>query len=500
MKNWTIMAYLAGDNNLSEDMISSLRGMQRIMQSEGSDDEINLIAIYDSGYPTVAITAYKFTHENSSKRLQDCVFERHLSRSQRERENKTDTAFIKDFVEIVASDDDFLAENYALIMSGHSDAVLGKTMFRDDNPDTHLHLSFLANILHTSAGFLKNRDKFAVVCFDSCMMGMLEVGCELADSTEILVASQGFAPTAGWDYEEILKDLVTQKGNMNPLDFAASIAKHQINSSQNYAVGGRSMNLSVADLLEAGNLAKSVNSLAEIFNDILFAPIDKSIPKEQAEANAVIAEFVKNLLHDSHYYSQTFLHEQAVDILDFVNSLASNCDLKRKEIELLVGETPKSETAALFNKKLELIQTQCTDVKAKVGKYVKANHASGAEYQFSEGVSVFFPWTMLALNIVFGRYKSLEFSKNKAKMWLKFIEKYTKMTFRSNGEPRFENNLNYLEWRGSIADLHRASTARDTGPMRANTAKANTAKAETDLFYKFFGRFRNHPIYHDFVK
>ena len=43
-KNWTIMVYLAGDNNLSEEMIFALKSMHAV----GSTDKIQVVALYDS--------------------------------------------------------------------------------------------------------------------------------------------------------------------------------------------------------------------------------------------------------------------------------------------------------------------------------------------------------------------------------------------------------------------------------------------------------------------
>ncbi len=40
-KEWTIMVYMAGDNNLSEDMITGLKGMMNI----GNEANINLVAL-----------------------------------------------------------------------------------------------------------------------------------------------------------------------------------------------------------------------------------------------------------------------------------------------------------------------------------------------------------------------------------------------------------------------------------------------------------------------
>lgn len=500
MKEWTVMFYLAGDNNLSEDMISSLLGIQKAMETAGADSQINMVAIYDSGYPTAKITAYDFRNDNTKGELENCKPRRANLFPQLAQTSSPETAYIIDFVKAVAQNPDWLAKKYALILSGHSDAILGKTMFRDSNPDSELHLAFLANILAKAARSFPN-GKFDLLGFDSCMMGMLEVGCELDKAGNVLVASQGFAPTAGWDYNAILKELIATNGVMDATEFGNSIADSQINAAKNYRIGGRSMNLSVVNLAEAENLAKVVNGLAKVLNDIFAAPSqsDATTTKEQAEVNAVVIECVKNLLQDSHYYSQTFLHEQAVDILDFVNTLYSNCDLKLKEIELLFGAKLQSDAGKLLENKLTLIKEQCTPIQKKMNDYVKKNRTSGSDYQFSEGVSIFFPWTMLALNMVFKRYKDLVFSKNSE--WFKFIETFTRMTLRANGEPRFnENDQNYLEWKSDVAAANKASTAKDTDATRASTAKASTAKAETEMFYRLFGRFRNHPIYHEVSK
>jgi len=43
------MVYMAGDNNLSEDMVTGLRGMMSV----AGKGNFNLVACYDSGYPPI---------------------------------------------------------------------------------------------------------------------------------------------------------------------------------------------------------------------------------------------------------------------------------------------------------------------------------------------------------------------------------------------------------------------------------------------------------------
>ncbi|MCY7344796.1 MAG: clostripain-related cysteine peptidase [Pyrinomonadaceae bacterium] len=508
MKKWTIMVYLAGDNNLSEDMIWSLIGMRNAMKYQNSDDYINLVAIYDSGYPTVPIQTYHFTNQNSSKELGESVVETEQN-GRRGNGNRSvsnnDTAYIIDFVTTHVKK--FGAENYALIMSGHSDNFLGKTMFYDSNPDSRIALPYLSDILNTAKKAIGNntkyvggKPKFDLIGFDSCMMGMLEVGCELKDAAKYMVASQGYSPTDGWNYESILSELIESNGKLTPEEFANSIVRNQITYSYNYNAGGRSMCLSCVDLEEIFSLRKSINKLGETFNRILDETI---LPKNDPaqEKNAVIRESIKNLIHDTHYFSQSFLHEQAVDVLDFVKNLSAGCDLKQKELELVAGVTPVDNNgiAGTLKNNLNSIKSACGEVETTLNKYLKYKRLSGPEYQFSEGVSIFFPWTLLAYNMVYHNYNELKFSKNSG--WLKFIERYAKRTLRAKSQPRLGDpgSESYGDWIFEVDSANKAETAR-AETARAETAKAETAKGDSDSFYKYFRRFRNHPVYHDIKK
>src|SRR5688572_28461247 len=47
--------------------------------------------------------------------------------------------------------------------------------------------------------------------FDSCVMGMLEVGYQFADRTKTIIASEGSVPSAGWTYAKILGCLTREE-------------------------------------------------------------------------------------------------------------------------------------------------------------------------------------------------------------------------------------------------------------------------------------------------
>lgn len=93
--------------------------------------------------------------------------------------------------------------------------------------------------------------------------------------------------------------------------------------------------------------------------------------------------------------------------------------------------------------------------------------------------------------MIYRRYENLSFSREGAGAWFNFIEDFTKLTYRATGEPLYREDLNYLDWRDAVAASNKDVSAKDV------SAKDVSAKSESDSFYKFFKRFRNHPINHD---
>jgi hypothetical protein len=519
-KDWTIMVYLAGDNNLSEDMISALNGIRNAMDSPDSDDKINIVAVYDSGYPTVTTTHYKFSQESSTKPLDASKIKYvHPRREFQDRADPPEKNYIIDFVRWAVTN--FEAENYALILSGHSDGIIGRTLFKDENPSEHLNLDLLTYILDRCKTRHMNGKKFALLGFDSCLMNMAEVGYQLRAYTDIIVASQGNVPTSGWSYEKIFKAVNTEiqkAGTLAAEKFATTIVREFYAYSNDYNIGGRSINISACDMSKIEDLSSAINELAKSFNGIIEAPITytNDQEKETARMNALLKEKIKHLIHNSHYYSQTFMYEQAVDVADFSDAVIAQCKLVEKELELLCGTQPDTQAAVLLKEKLTEIKRLCKKISEAVDKYIFAQGVCGSEFQFSNGVSIFFPWTALSFFMVYDTYKKLYFSKDESE-WVKFIGNYIEMTYRSKDAQPFDENKDYLEWRLFIEYVqHRDVSFKDVSfkdvsfkdvsfkdvsfkdvSFKDVSFKDLIATGDVLGFYNFFRRFRNHPIDHN---
>jgi hypothetical protein len=88
------------------------------------------------------------------------------------------------------------------------------------------------------------------------------------------------------------------------------------------------------------------------------------------------------------------------------------------------------------------IAKNCKNVQEKLNEFVIICGYSGGKYQYSNGVSLFFPWSYETLESVRNNYEELWFYKNinpelKERSWASFLELYLgKVARRGSEEPR----------------------------------------------------------------
>jgi hypothetical protein len=526
-KAWTIMVYMAGDNNLSEDMITGLKGMTDI----GDEANINLLALYDGCYPASPIKFYDFTQKKAEvvayRELQPQLgqFETPIPVDGESLEEEAlrgigerDLFKLKHFVPLIIKN--FQADRFALILSGHSDGVIGKTLLRDENPEIALNLITLREVLEKA---LKGKDgkirKLDLIGFDGCLMGMLEVGFELKSVAKVMVASEGNIPAAGWNYKEILNDIRTRQGDMNEREFAVSIVDSYSLFNEDYAISGRSVNISACNLEELceegqkgadekGSLFDIVQNLAKILCELLSLPteVGDDVPEEVARANQLIKEKFVDWMLLSHLRSQTFMHSQAVDIVDLLYNLLLQFPKWLGEGKILEVELPESGSKVSGGATVKEIKGRIASIfdsfiaineaiRKENKKYVLRSCSVGAEYQFSQGVSMFFPWTKIALDMIRTNYSLLRF--NTPPNWLDFITKFADVTLREKREkPLFDKNLSSLIELPFDELRHKEVGGKEVGGKEVGGkevgGKEVGGKGVSPEFYLYFSQIRNY--------
>lgn len=533
-KDWTIMVYMAGDNNLSENMAYSLNDLGAFGAAVKDETrlKVNLLAFFDSSSLTAPTHYFDFSEEKPDVHPIEKRDIHHNSKSTPkpdepggyDRDGNSASAYsIMNFVRWCIETKGRKAKNYALIFSGHSFGFHGTSFLRDEGSGGFITLFkfrwALEEVIDKYLG-----DKISILGFDSCVMSMLEVGYELKKTAQILIASEGSLPNAGWGYAPMLQELIASNGKSFDLaikekfhteDYvkeAASVFVEAFTEHQKkLAVGGRSVDIAAWDLKKIDPVAENLRLLAQTLNERL--DLTEKIHEEQiTDADISVYQELRKIILQSHFDSQTYMKEQCVDLKDFCQRLAIECSFMTKD-----GQE------SVFN---DIIKV-CKDIVSAVDDCVLKCGYSGEEYQFSNGISLYFPWTYVTYFLTNYRYRYLRFTrgadnrdlqnpKGVGKEWNEFLFNYlTRVTLRTarksandNGLPRANFDQDNSIWSKDNPRWSRDNPrwsrdnppySRDNPPYSRDNPRSSRAiphwgRGEIGEYLFYFSRFKNFQL------
>jgi len=329
--DWTIMVYLAGDNNLSEAMIGSIKQMVNNL-NDVYPNKIALLAYYDSATPSYPTVYIDFTGKKSEMIQQGALKGPQIAfPTGKDKESRSSTGSIKKFVHWCVKKKGYKAKNYALILSGHGDGFQPDTFLHDQNPFSHVTVGHLGQTLTWICQEYLGEQNFSILGLDSCVMSTIEFAYEMSHVADTLISSQGLVPSLGWDYHEIItrlqnellsqKQLEEAKNNGEIVDekkfqelelsrqkLARIFVESYVSTNYDYAFyGNRSIDINCCDLTIMDATVDAVNELAAVLLESLQTEgVDKKI---------------EQVLLTSHWKCQTHIVDQCVDIKDFCINL-----------------------------------------------------------------------------------------------------------------------------------------------------------------------------------
>jgi hypothetical protein len=447
MKEWTIMIYMAGDNNLAVDMAYALEQIKGI--ADVGAESPNLFVYYDGNSPSIPTLYCDFSVPGKARYVRSYkVPEKLYPVTTKENENAADPRAIVNFVhwcvnQVQVENGEISygrrAQKYALIFSGHSlgfqdiglfkDETSGKTMTMKDFYDVLERLTMNERELQEREDYFKWEGEVRehstkvllgqpldILGFDSCVMGMLEVGYQFSTMTKTMIASEGSVPSAGWTYAKILGSLGREQNrNLDTPSVAELFVKEFIRSQDAYTVGGVSVDMAAWDLCNFDYLTGAFNELSEVLIKCFKDPDSR-----------IYRQMERVILH-VHWQCQSYMYDQNVDLGDF-------CELLDQECGFLAEELGGKEV-----KTLQEVQQACRQVKDELRRAVILSGFSGGTYQYSNGVSVFFPWSREGYEVSRKNYESLSFAKDARKKrlsWTGFLKKYlNEVTLRRFEQP-----------------------------------------------------------------
>ena len=195
-KNWALLAYIAGDNNLSN---AGLKDIQEMCDVGASQDvyvgiEMDTVGEHDGSI------RYEIGEPDFTGEAHRTVIER---LSEKDTGDPTTlTNFLKWGLER------FPADNTLAVIWGHGAGF--RSQRRDigfDDFGSSLDMSDVENAFR-QAGISSDR-KLAILGFDACLMNMLEVVHHFRDQVAVVVGSQQTEPGDGWPYDQVLDALKT---------------------------------------------------------------------------------------------------------------------------------------------------------------------------------------------------------------------------------------------------------------------------------------------------
>lgn len=418
---WTLMVYLAGDNNLDGAGVVDLQEMKKT----GSSDQINVLAQFDRAGSKISTKRYRL---RAGTTLQsDLVGD--LGET-----NTGDPAVLRNF--LTWGIKNYPSDHYMVVLWNHGAGWDDSNLYQGDYfggsapPIAHKGVAIdkgsVATKARRSAGkpvplaqaraavkrarralfgptvqkmvqkraiafddqaqdFLDNTEmkkvmlsikkalgrKVDILGFDACLMSMLEVSYQIKNTANFTVGSQEEEPNNGWPYDRIVAALAKNPA-IKPADLARDMVGHYLAS---YGPN-EGVTFAATDLAQVSSVATAVSALGSALSKAL---------KDKTQSAAIST--VRSLVQE---YTQPY--DQYVDLIDLCDGL-----------EKYVSNAAVSKA--------------CKAVRTAVAKAILASGAKGKSVAHSHGTSVYFPKKQVCK-----LYSTLDFAKKNG--WATFIGDY----------------------------------------------------------------------------
>ncbi|HET9711515.1 MAG TPA: clostripain-related cysteine peptidase, partial [Pyrinomonadaceae bacterium] len=282
-------------------------------------------------------------------------------------------------------------------------------LLKDENPRGSLSIPDLHNVFDAIKKAFPTK-KVNVLGMDVCLMSMGEVCYQLRGLVDFVVGAEGYSATAGWPYGDVLKKVLERK-EVEAEDLSRLIVGQYTNYYSEYIVGGFSADMSAINVTSTSMdlFCRSVYLLTDLLNKQLLKGMKL---KENGERSEFLDQIVM-----AHWEAQSYNGERYADLYDF-------CDLlEQRYAPRTLPEGASAEQREDNADRKALGQALCQVKQLIKDVVVVASCFSGVDYQFSYGISVYFPWSTVTPD-----YKNLRFAKESG--WYDFLKTYTDATRR----------------------------------------------------------------------
>jgi hypothetical protein len=439
---WLVMLYLAGDNNLSSEMIWALKEIE----DEGLPSGFEMTILYDALSPCCPTYVYDLSGktrngpEGATGIKREAIAPLPLisingtkSRVYEWGEDSSNPETLRKFIEWSVVERP--SNHRMLILSGHGSGAVGDFL-PDDHAGNGLNRSLtipsLENALEDAQTNLRPHLKgklIDVLGMDSCLMSMAEVCYQVQKSVDYLVGSEGFVQNAGWPYGCLLKQLrrrIVNNEELTPDRIAGYVVQDYIAYYREYLPANVSVDMAACELARLGNPgdayeSKTVRRRVRELTDFLIPPLTMCKPDTDGPSNDTS---IRDLVTLAHWRAQSYKFEQYTDLWDFCLQLR---ELSKGSPSPLVKEIAQAA---------ERVQNAIDETVGRSNGTAGRQDYEGIDFQHSHGLSVCFPWSSAAFSETDQKaYRELAFGRDSG--WGDFLVAYlesTRRELRTNGD------------------------------------------------------------------
>jgi hypothetical protein len=485
---WTIMVYLAGDNNLSANSISILQELEAAAKSP----DVRVLACYDSNSPLPKGARYLEIqhgrykpkpkpkpewdwglHDDMAYPDGHFVFSPDFCNPEQSRDYISEPTAREGLSRFLAwALARHPAHRYMLILFGHGVLVGGNTFLYDTTPPSFLRLKDFARIIKTHFGTSKDADygrckpRLDILACDNCIMNGIETAYELKDHVDFTIGSQDLMLAVGWPFTRIV-NIVRQHSGDDPKLIARRILKACARRLLDYSLMDRSTEQSVCNLARLRN--NEANDASYLVNSIKYlANAMKDGLKTDNCGHICYAE-IRDAVRLARLEAQSYWDETFVDLYDFCELLLWKCnesirrhvwwfkqfktkfplrrDVSENEIRTWFVNTYEGQIYERIAEACRRVLTQFTPGGEQKNGVVPYSYYICPDLQYSHGLSIYFPWTLPVDPVIFDpktyppeeydiktsfdEYKEYDFAGPGGADWASFLVQFFRATLRN---------------------------------------------------------------------
>ncbi len=260
-KDWTILVFLNGNNNLDSFGSEDVNEMERV----GSNERVNVVVQWAS-YETRSTKRLLAIKDDDVETVTSPILEDM---------GLVDMGDVNELVSFVKwGMENYPAKHYMIDIWNHGNGWQKNnalpTLFRDVSYDDFSGNRITTEQLGTGMAEIRTLlgRNVDVLGFDACLMAMAEVGGEVIDSVNYLIGSEDLEPGDGWPYDDFLGAVNEGGAYKTPVELTADLVRTYAASYSGGSQGNTSVALSTHDLAALRNMYPALSNLATSLNQV----------------------------------------------------------------------------------------------------------------------------------------------------------------------------------------------------------------------------------------